>query len=165
MDETRGRAPFGGDVLTQIPANRRAAHAWVGLLDAAADFHPGLVGGIQMKAPATGTRRHVLREPAWGPMEHMEVRSDEWPTRVRRLISYHGLIPFRYFEPNFSFSKCGPGSLGNVELRSRTDTKTQNRFSSTGITVRGLADELYTKRLYEKLAPADGSPAARDCGS
>lgn len=156
MDETRGRAPSGGDVLTEIPANRRAAHAAVGsvsaLLDAAADLHHGFVGGIQMKAAATDAQSRVVREPAWGAMERMEARANGWPTRLRRLISDAGVIPSRNLGPNFSLSKCGFGSLGNVELHSRTDTKTPNRSSSTDIPVPGLADQIYEKVIRNASA-------------
>ncbi|MGO9929462.1 MAG: hypothetical protein ACLPLP_25995 [Mycobacterium sp.] len=148
--------PFGGDVLTEIPAGRRAAHAPAGsvstsLVDAAG-FHPGLACGTEAKAPAIDAQWRVLRKPAWGAMEHMDAPADEWPARLGRPISDPDPIPRRNVDPNFSLSKCGFGSLGNLELQSRTDTKTQNRFSSTDIAVRGLTDQLYEKVIRKASA-------------
>jgi len=149
VDEARGPVPFGGDVLTEIPAGRRAAHPPAGSVSAslvdAADFHPGLVGDTEAKAPAIDAQWLVLRKPAWGAIERMEVPADEWPARLGRPISDPDPIHRRNVDPNFSLSKCGFGSLGNLELQSRTDTKTQNRFSSTDVAVRGLTDQVYEK--------------------
>ena len=80
---------------------------------------------------------------------------DEWPTRLRRLVSEQvSLILRRPIDPDRPLSDCGLDSLGNLELRTRIETETGIRVGSTDITtVRGLAEY-----LCDKLAPAE--PAA-----
>ena len=66
---------------------------------------------------------------------------DEWPTRLRRLISEQvSLILRRTIDPDRPLSDYGLDSLGNLELRTRIETETGIRITSTDITtVRGLA--------------------------
>ncbi len=60
------------------------------------------------------------------------------------------LILRRTVDPDRPLSEYGVDSLGNLELRTRIETETGIRISSTDITtVRGLAEH-----LCEKLAPA-----------
>ena len=81
-----------------------------------------------------------------------ELPLDEWPTRLRRLISDQvSLILRRSVDPDRPLSEYGLDSLGALELRTRIETETGIRITSTDITtmtVRGLAE-----LLCEKLAP------------
>ena len=77
---------------------------------------------------------------------------DEWPSRLRRLVSDQiGLILRRSVDPDRALSGYGLDSLGALELRTRIEAETGIRITSTDITtitVRGLAE-----LLCEKLAP------------
>lgn len=77
---------------------------------------------------------------------------DEWPARLRRLISEQvNLILRRSVDPDRALTGYGLDSLGALELRTRIETETGIRISSadiTTITIRGLAN-----LLCEKLAP------------
>ncbi|WP_261899674.1 acyl carrier protein, partial [Mycobacterium marinum] len=88
--------------------------------------------------------------------ELAELPLDEWPTRLRRLISEQvSLILRRTIDPDRPLTDYGLDSLGNLELRTRIETETGIRISSTDITtVRGLADH-----LCKKLTPAEDAPA------
>ena len=81
-----------------------------------------------------------------------ELPLDEWPTRLRRLISDQvSLILRRSVDPDRPLSEYGVDSLGALELRTRIETETGIRITSTDITtitIRGLAE-----LLCEKLAP------------
>jgi acyl carrier protein len=81
---------------------------------------------------------------------------DEWPTRLRRLVFEQvSLILRRSVDPDRPLSEYGLDSLGNLELRTRIETETGIRVSSTDIvTVRGLAEH-----LCDALAPAEVVPA------
>jgi len=76
---------------------------------------------------------------------------DEWPTVLRRLISDQtSLILRRNVDPDRALSGYGLDSLGALELRTRIETETGIRITSTDITtmtVRALAE-----LLCEKLA-------------
>jgi len=76
-----------------------------------------------------------------------ELEQDEWPTRLRRLVSEQvGLILRRTIDADRSFSEYGLDSLGNFELRTHIQTETGIRISTADITtVRGLAELLYDK--------------------
>jgi acyl transferase domain-containing protein/acyl carrier protein len=76
--------------------------------------------------------------------ELAELPLAEWPGRLRRLISEQiGLILRRSADPDRPLSEYGLDSLGNLELRTRIETETGIRFTSTDITtVRDLADHL-----------------------
>jgi polyketide synthase 5 len=109
----------------------------------------------------------MLLETAWEAVEHVGqnrtdtskfraepkvLPRDEWPTRLRRLVSEQvSLILRRPIDPDRPLSDCGLDSLGNLELRTRIETETGIRVGSTDITtVRGLAEY-----LCDKLAPAE----------
>jgi polyketide synthase 5 len=81
-----------------------------------------------------------------------ELAREEWPARLRRLISDQiSLILRRSVDPDRPLSEYGLDSLGNLELRTRVETETGVRITATDITtIRGLADS-----LCEKLAPAE----------
>ncbi|MGO9384557.1 MAG: acyl carrier protein [Mycobacterium sp.] len=85
-----------------------------------------------------------------------ELPPDEWPTRLRRLISDQvSLILHRSIDPDRPLSEYGVDSLGALELRDRIETETGIRLTSSDITtgtVRGLAE-----LLCEKLAPAEAA--------
>ncbi len=86
-----------------------------------------------------------------------ELPMDEWPTRLRRLLSDQvSVILRRTVDPDRPLAEYGLDSLGALELRTRIETETGIRvnpadLSSIG-TVRGLA-----KLLCEKLAPAQAT--------
>jgi len=81
-----------------------------------------------------------------------ELPRDEWPARLRRLISDQiSLILRRSVDPDRPLSEYGLDSLGNLELRTRVETETGIRITATDITtIRGLADS-----LCGKLEPAE----------
>jgi polyketide synthase 5 len=85
-----------------------------------------------------------------------ELPPDEWPTRLRRLISDQvGVILRRSVDPDRPLSGYGLDSLGALELRTRIEAETGVRISSTDITtitIRGLAG-----LLCEKLAPTEAA--------
>lgn len=88
--------------------------------------------------------------------ELAELPLDEWPTRLRRLLSEQiGLILRRNIDPDHPLSEYGLDSLGNLELRTHIEAQTGVRITSADITtVRGLADH-----LFDKLAPKEEAPA------
>jgi polyketide synthase 5 len=77
---------------------------------------------------------------------------EEWPGRLRRMISDQiSRVLRRSVDPDRPLSEYGVDSLGNLELRTRIETETGVRVTSTDITtIRSLAE-----LLYEKLAPAE----------
>jgi len=85
-----------------------------------------------------------------------ELPPDEWPSRLRRLISDQvSLILRRSVDPDQPLSGYGVDSLGALELRTRIETETGIRIASTDITtitIRGLAG-----LLCEKLASAEAA--------
>ena len=89
-------------------------------------------------------------------LELHELPQDEWPARVRRLLSDQiSLILRRSVDPDRPLSEYGLDSLGNLELRTRVETETGVRITATDITtVRGLADA-----VCDKLTPAEDAAA------
>jgi phthioceranic/hydroxyphthioceranic acid synthase len=82
---------------------------------------------------------------------------DEWPARLRQLISEQvGLILRRAVDPDRPLPEYGLDSLGALELRTRIETETGIRLNPKNVTttVRGLADH-----LYEQLAPEEAKVA------
>jgi polyketide synthase 5 len=79
---------------------------------------------------------------------------EEWSTRLRRLVSDQvSVILRRSVDPDRPLSEYGLDSLGSLELRTRVESETGFRITSTDITtIRGLAEH-----LCEKLAPAEGA--------
>jgi polyketide synthase 5 len=77
---------------------------------------------------------------------------EEWAGRLRRMITDQiSRILRRTVDPDRSLSEYGVDSLGNLELRTRIETETGIRITSTDITtVRGLAEV-----LREKLTPKE----------
>jgi polyketide synthase 5 len=84
-----------------------------------------------------------------------ELPLDEWPTRLRRLISDQvSLILRRNVDPDRPLAEYGMDSLGALELRTRIETETGIRINSSDMTttIRDL-----TGLLYEKLAPVEAA--------
>jgi polyketide synthase 5 len=79
---------------------------------------------------------------------------DEWPVRLRRLISDQvSLIVRRSIDPDRPLPECGIDSLGALELSTRIESETGVRIMSAEVTtIRGLAE-----LLCEKLAPAEAA--------
>jgi polyketide synthase 5 len=79
---------------------------------------------------------------------------EEWPTRLRRLVSEQiSLILRRSVDPDRPLSEYGVDSLGALELRTRIEAETGIRLTASDLavgTVRGLAE-----LLSQKLAPAE----------
>ena len=88
-----------------------------------------------------------------------ELPLDEWPTRLRRLISDQvSLILRRSVDPDRPLAEYGMDSLGALELRTRIETETGIRINSSDMTttIRDLAG-----LLCEKLAPAEAAGQRR----
>lgn len=86
-----------------------------------------------------------------------ELPLDEWPARLRRLVSDQvSLILRRNIDPDRPLSEYGMDSLGALELRTRIETETGIRINPTDLatvgTIRGLAG-----LLSDKLAPAEAA--------
>jgi acyl transferase domain-containing protein/acyl carrier protein len=80
---------------------------------------------------------------------------DEWPTRLRRLVSEQvNLILRRTVDPDRPLSEYGLDSLGNLELRTRVEAEAGVRIKSTDITtVRGLAAHLCDRLTDPEAVP------------
>ncbi|KAA8966016.1 sulfolipid-1 biosynthesis phthioceranic/hydroxyphthioceranic acid synthase [Mycobacterium sp.] len=85
-----------------------------------------------------------------------ELPVEEWPTRLRRLISDQvSLILRRSVDPDRPLAEYGVDSLGALELRTRIETETGIRLTPGSIavtTIRGLAE-----LLCEKLAAGEAA--------
>jgi polyketide synthase 5 len=81
---------------------------------------------------------------------------DEWPTRIRRMISDHvSRILRRSVDPDRPLSEYGVDSLGNLELRTRIETETGIRINPADIsTVRALAEHLGDKLAAQQAVSA-----------
>lgn len=81
---------------------------------------------------------------------------DEWPTRLRRLVSDQvGVILRRTIDPDRALSEYGLDSLGNLELRTHIKAETGIRVTSTDITtIQDLAGLLCEKLTSPKVATA-----------
>ena len=80
-----------------------------------------------------------------------ELPVDEWPLRLRRMISDHvSVIVRRSIDPDRPLPECGIDSLGALELCTRIEAETGVRIRATEVTtIRRLAES-----LSEKLATA-----------
>lgn len=90
-----------------------------------------------------------------------EVPPDEWPGRLRRLISDQiSVVLRRSIDPDRPLSEYGVDSLGALELRTRIETETGVRLASGDLavgTVRGLAELLCRKMAPHQSADSDAS--------
>jgi len=84
-----------------------------------------------------------------------ELRSlsqDEWPTRLRRLITEQtGLILRRAVDPDRAFADHGLDSLGSLELRTRIEAETGIRITPKAVAIHNTARALGL-HLSETLA-------------
>nr|WP_165606847.1 type I polyketide synthase [Mycolicibacterium iranicum] len=79
---------------------------------------------------------------------------DEWPVRLRRLVSERiSLILRRSIDPDRPLSEYGLDSLGALELRTRVEAETGVRLSPGDIAVANVRD--LAELLYERMASAD----------
>jgi polyketide synthase 5 len=90
--------------------------------------------------------------------ELYELPREEWPTRLRRLISEQmSLILRRSVDSDRPLSEYGLDSLSSLELRTRIEAETRIRIGSMDITtVRALADN-----VVERLAETAPGAAAK----
>jgi polyketide synthase 5 len=81
-----------------------------------------------------------------------ELPLDEWPLRLRQMISDQiNVIVRRSIDPDRPLPECGIDSLGALELCTRIEAETGERITPADITtIRGLSG-----LLCEKLAPAE----------
>jgi len=90
-----------------------------------------------------------------------ELPAQEWPTRLRRLISDQiSLILRRSIDPDRPLSEYGVDSLGALELRTRIETETGIRLAPSDLavgTVRGLAELLCEKLTSSENTDSDVS--------
>jgi polyketide synthase 5 len=90
-----------------------------------------------------------------------EVPRQEWPGRLRRMISDQiSLVLRRSIDPDRPLSEYGVDSLGALELRTRIETETGIRLASGDLavgTVRGLAELLCDKLAPRQNADSDAS--------
>ncbi|SPM37836.1 multifunctional mycocerosic acid synthase membrane-associated MAS, partial [Mycobacterium numidiamassiliense] len=85
---------------------------------------------------------------------------DEWPTRLRRLITEQtGLILRRAVDPDRPFVEHGLDSLGNLELRTRIEAETGIRITPKAIATHNTAHAL-SLHLAETLVADEGRSTA-----
>jgi len=85
-----------------------------------------------------------------------ELPPDEWPTRLRRLLSDQvSLILRRNIDPDRPLAEYGVDSLGALELRTRVESETGVRLTSSDIATTSIRD--LAALLCEKLAPAEAA--------
>jgi polyketide synthase 5 len=79
--------------------------------------------------------------------------SEEWPVRLRRMVSDAvSLILRRTIDPDHPLAEYGLDSMGNLELRTRIEAETGIRVTTNDITtIQGLA-----RLLCERLSPIGG---------
>ncbi|MFV0496539.1 SDR family NAD(P)-dependent oxidoreductase, partial [Mycobacterium sp.] len=87
--------------------------------------------------------------------ELAELDQEEWPARLRRLVSEQvGLILRRAVDVDRPLSEFGMDSLGNLELRTHIESEVKVRLTTTDITtVRGVSDHLYGQLISKPDAP------------
>jgi polyketide synthase 5 len=105
-------------------------------------------------AEAFKSASQSLRDTSEFLTELHAVSQEEWPARIRHMISDQvSRILRRSVDPDRPLSEYGVDSLGNLEMRTRIETETKIRITSTDITtVRGLAELLYEKLVLLETA-------------
>jgi polyketide synthase 5 len=85
-----------------------------------------------------------------------ELPLDDWPTRLRRLLSDQvSLILRRNIDPDRPLAEYGVDSLGALELRTRIESETGIRLTSSDIASTSIRD--LAALLCEKLASAEAA--------
>jgi len=85
-----------------------------------------------------------------------ELPADEWPTRLRRLLSDQvSLILRRSIDPDRPLAEYGVDSLGALELRTRVETETGIRLTAGDIATTSIRD--LAALLSERLAAAEAA--------
>jgi polyketide synthase 5 len=165
-----GRATALAEAADEAIAPDEGAYAFEALLrhERAYSGYAPMMGAPWLTALAQRSRfaeafqaeGHNRRDTSEFRAELNALPPDEWPTRVRRLVSDQvSLILRRTVDPDRPLYEYGLDSLGTLELRTRIETETGLRITSADITtIRGLAGY-----LCEKLAAPEGAPATSDC--
>ena len=134
-----------------------------------ADGEPGQASGLRDVLDVRQPGQLGLGEVLGRAGEHRadastlrtELRSlsqDEWPTRLRRLITEQtGLILRRTVDPDRPFVEHGLDSLGNLELRTRIEAETGIRITPKAIATHNTAHAL-SLHLTETLVAEEGQP-------
>jgi polyketide synthase 5 len=147
----------GGDAIDPD----EGAYAFEALLrhDRAYSGYAAVVGTPWLTAFAQRPFAEAFRVTRQNPMGASRLRAeldelplDEWPLRLRRMISEQvSVILRRSIDPDRPLPECGIDSLGALELGTRIEAETGVRIMATEVTtIRGLAE-----MLCEKLAPAE----------
>jgi polyketide synthase 5 len=88
--------------------------------------------------------------------ELSELPADEWPARLRRLLSDQvSLILRRTIDPDRPLAEYGVDSLGALELRTRVESETGVRLTSSDIATTSIRD--LAVLLCERLAPTEAA--------
>lgn len=86
---------------------------------------------------------------------------DEWPARLRRLITEQtGLILRRAIDPDRAFADHGLDSLGNLELRTRIEAETGIRITPKVVATYNSARSLSLHLTETLVAEGEGAVAA-----
>ncbi len=89
-----------------------------------------------------------------------ELPLDEWPARLRRLISEQiGLLLRRSVDADRPLSEYGLDSLGTLELRTRVEAETGVRITASSITTHNTVRAL-AQHLSDELAASQNTAAA-----
>jgi NADPH:quinone reductase-like Zn-dependent oxidoreductase/NAD(P)-dependent dehydrogenase (short-subunit alcohol dehydrogenase family)/acyl carrier protein len=103
-------------------------------------------------AEAFKTAGGALHDTATVRAELLTLPPEEWPTRLRRLVTEQAsLILRRTVDPDHPFPDHGLDSLGYLELRSRIETETGIRITPKAITTHNTARAL-GRHLADSLA-------------
>lgn len=106
--------------------------SWLAALVGRSPFAEAFRGGGEQRSGAS-TLRTELRS----------LSQDEWPARLRRLITEQtGLILRRTVDPDRPFVEHGLDSLGNLELRTRIEAETGIRVTPRAIATHNTAHAL-----------------------
>jgi len=144
-------ADEGAYVLDALLRHNRAYTAYAPMIDI-----PWLTA-FAHRSPFAEAFRSDAQSAIGTSRLHAELNAlprEEWPTRLRRLISDElSLILRRTVDPDRPLVEYGVDSLGALELRTRVEAETGIRLAAKDLgvgTVRGLAE-----LLCEKLATAN----------
>jgi len=123
---------------------------WLAALVERSPFAEAFQGAGDQQAAESSTLRAELRS----------LSADEWPNRLRRLVTEQtGLILRRAIDPDRPFADHGLDSLGNLELRTRIEAETGIRITRKAIATHNTARAL-SLHLSETLAAEEGATTA-----